>query len=101
MLLIHLSWYEEKNNVYHSNSKKNTPQTYNVHPVQNPRVTLGREDYRVKSTTPSKVIVPPRHKEPPEVKEKEETLTRKSILNRNQGKNFYSCSKRWGGCIEI
>lgn len=42
MLLIHLSWYEEKNNVYHTNSKKNTPQTYNVHPVQNPRATRER-----------------------------------------------------------
>lgn len=55
-----------------------------------------KDAYR--NTTLSKVLMPPRHKEPPEVKEKENTLkgTGKRTLNRNERIHLSSCSKKWG-----
>lgn len=53
------------------------------------------ERYRVRDTTPSKVIMPTRCTGPAEVKEKENALneTGNTILNKKQGIKIYSCSK--------
>lgn len=72
---------------------------YTMFTLYKAQEALEVERYRVRDTTPSKVIMPTICTGPAEVKEKENALneTGNTILNKKQGIKIYSCSSERGG----